>query len=140
MDRRERVMVDRLSNSWLSSHLTPGQSARVCYLPGTNVNTPICVRVVPEYKEDTFYPGAKVDTGSLTVHTLCQFQGSTLAFHTHILLLLVLKMILTIKLCEMEQICTQDTQGVYSAPFCAGAQACGQAPTVNIAHEFLQTR
>lgn len=39
----------------------------------------------------------------------------------------------------MEQICTQDTQEVYSAPFWAGTQACGQAPTENIAHEFLQT-
>ena len=51
-------MVDRLSNFWLSSHLAPGHSARVCYSLGTNVNIPIRIRVVPEYKEDTFYPGA----------------------------------------------------------------------------------
>lgn len=45
--RGERVMVDRKSNFWLSSHLTPGHSARVCYSPGTNVNTPIRITLLP---------------------------------------------------------------------------------------------
>ena len=51
-----------------------------------------------------------------SVPIFCQFKGNLLAFHTYnLLLLLHLKMILTIKLCDMEQIYTQDTQGVHSA-------------------------
>ena len=106
--RGERVMVDRKSNFWVSSHLTPGHSARVCYSPGTNVNTPIRITLLPRCLSGHWAPDS--------VHIFCQFEGNLLAFHTYnLLLLLHLKMILTIKLCDMEQIYTQDTQGVHSA-------------------------
>ena len=106
--RGERVMVDRKSNFWLSSHLTPGHSARVCYSPGTNVNTPIRITLLARCLSGHWAPDS--------VHIFCQFAGNLLAFHTYnLLLLLHLKMILAIKLCDMEQIYTQDTQGVHSA-------------------------
>lgn len=106
--RGERVTVDRKSNFWLSSHLTPGHSARVCYSPGTNVNNPICITLLPRCLSGHWAPDS--------VHIFCQFEGNLLAFFTYnLLLLLHLKMILTIKLCDMEQIYTQDTQGVHSA-------------------------
>lgn len=85
--RGERVMVDRKSNFWVSSHLTPGHSARVCYSPGTNVNTPIRITLLPRCLSGHWAPDS--------VHIFCQFEGNLLAFHTYnLLLLLHLKMIL----------------------------------------------